>query len=148
MADERRVNRWTFWVGAGIALAVTLPLVCFGFVILARAGVIADQPGIRLARFAMIFATLPAALSGGGAARLAAHRALEAPGFRVVRTSFAYATAAMSIVGAGLAVVVGVPLGGMPEDSFRWGFLALVGASAGLPAGLAIAWWVARRSLY
>jgi hypothetical protein len=148
MAEDRRVSRWTFWVGAGLALLITIPLVCFGHLVLARAGVVAEQPGLRLARFAMIFAFLPAALSGGGAARLAAHRAVEAPGFRVVRTSFAYATAAMTIVGAGLAIVVGVPLGGMPEDPFRWGFIALAGAIAGLPAGLAIAWWVARRSLY
>ncbi len=148
MAEERRVHRLTFWVGCGIGLAVALPLTCFAFVVLARAGVVADQPGVRLARFALIFAGLPAALAGGGAARLAAHRVLEVPGYRVVRTAFASATPAMVIAGAGLVILIGVPLGGMPEESWRWSFLALAGAVAGIFPGLAIAWWVARRSLY
>ena len=148
MAEERRVHRLTFWVGAGIGLGVTIPLVCFAFALLERAGVVAEQPGVRLARFAMIFAGVPALLSGGGAARLAAHRALEVPGYRVVRTAFARATPAMVVVGAGLMILVGVPLGGMPAEPRRWSFLALAGAIAGIPAGLAIAWWVARRSLY
>jgi len=148
MAEERRVHRWTFWVGAGIGLGLTLPLTCFAFLLLARAGVVADQPGVRVARFAMIFAGLPAALAGGGAARLAAHRVLEVPGYRVVRTAFSKATPPVIVAGAGLMVLVGVPLGGMPEESWRWVFLGLAGAITGIPAGLAIAWWVARRSLY
>jgi hypothetical protein len=148
MAEERRVHPLTFWVGAGIGLGLTLPLVCFGFLLLARTGLVAAEPGVRLARFAMIFAGLPALLSGGGAARLAAHRVLEVPGYRVIRTAFARATPAMIVTGAGLMVLVGVPLGGMPEEPWRWSFLALTGAIAGIPAGLAIAWWVARRSLY
>ena len=148
MTDERRVHRWTFWVGAGIALVVTLPLACFAFVLLARAGWVGPQPGVRVARFALVFAALPALLAGGGAARLAAHRALEVPGYRVLRAAFANATAAMAIAGAGLVILIGVPLGGMPEESWRWSLLALAGAASGIPAGLLIAWWVARRSLY
>jgi hypothetical protein len=145
---ERRVHRLTFWVGAGLGLGVTLPLLCVGFAILARAGIVTDEPGLRVARFAMIFAGLPAFVSGGGVARLTAHRMLEVPGYRVVRTAFSRATPAMAIVGAGLMIVLGVPLGGMPEEPWRWSFLALAGAIAGIPAGLSIAWWAARRSLY
>ena len=148
MAEERRVHRLTFWVGAGIGLGVTLPLLCCAFMILARAGVVADQPGVRLARFAMIFVGLPALLTGGGVARLAAHRTLEVPGYRVVRTAFARATPAMAVAGAGLIVLLGVPLGGLPEEPWRWSFIGLAGLISGIPAGLVIAWWVARRSLY
>jgi hypothetical protein len=54
----------------------------------------------------------------------------------------------MAIVGAGLMIVLGVPLGGMPEEPWRWSFLALAGAVAGLPAGILIAWGAGRRSLY
>jgi hypothetical protein len=148
MSEERRVHRLTAWVGAGLGLAVALPLVCFAFLLLAKAGVVATQPGVRVARFALVFAGLPTLLAGSGAARLAAYRALEVPGYRVVRTVFAHATPAMAIAGAGLMILVGVPLGGMPEQSWRWSLLALAGALAGIPAGLVIAWWVARRSLY
>ncbi len=148
MSEERRVHRLTFWVGAGIALGITLPLTCLAMALLARAGVVGPQPGLRLARFALIFATLPALLAGGGAARLAAHRALEVPGYRVVRTAFAHATPAMAIAGAGLMTLIGVPLGGMPEEPWTWSLLAAAGAVCGVPAGAAIAWWVARRSLY
>src|SRR4051812_49171783 len=108
MAEERRVHPLTFWVGAGIGLGLTLPLVCFGFLLLARTGLVAAEPGVRLARFAMIFAGLPALLWGGGAARLAAHRVLEVPGYGVIRPAFARATPAMIVTGAGLMVLVGV----------------------------------------
>jgi hypothetical protein len=148
MPDERRVHRLTFWVGAGLALVVAIPLTCVAFLLLAHFDVVAAQPGLRVARFALVFASLPALLAGGGAARLAAHRALEVPGYRVVRTAFASATPAMTIVGAGLVVLLGVPLGGMPEEPWRWSIIAGAGAISGIPAGLAIAWWVARRSLY
>jgi hypothetical protein len=148
MPDDRRVHRLTFWVGAGIGLGVAIPFTCFAFMLLARFGVVAPEPGVRLARFALIFAGLPALLAGGGAARLAAHRALEVPGYRQVRTAFSRATPVMVVAGAGLIVLVGVPLGGMPEVPWRWSLLAIAGAISGIPAGLAIAWWVARRSLY
>jgi hypothetical protein len=148
MDEPRRIRRDTFWIGAAIGLTVTLPLACLALLALAKAGIGTLHPAVQVARYALVFAGLPAFLSGGGVARLAAHRAAEAPSTRTLRTAVRHATPAMAFVGAGLAVLVAVPLGGMPMSMSAWAWVPAVGLVAGAPVGLGLGWLVSRHSLY
>lgn len=142
----RKIPRFTFLMGGAAALAVGVPLLAAALAILARtAGVGDPATGLeRLTRLAYVFAGFPAFLSGGGAARLAAHRAAEsgAVGWRLPLVAGA---ASMGLAGAALAYLVAVPAGGMPEEPVRWIGAGVAGLLAGALTGLGIGALVALR---
>jgi hypothetical protein len=148
-AAPPRVPLVSFWMGAFIALAAGLPLVCLALYLCALAGVgDPGQPVVRVARLALAFAGLPAFLTGGGVARLAAHRALGAPIGQVGPRAMRAAVPAMAAGGAALAFLVAVPLGGMPDRPWPWLWLAVGGALAGALTGALIGLAIWQRLLY
>lgn len=144
LAHLRKVPRWNFWLGAWVAILVGLPLVSVAVYLLAGTG-LGDvaSPLPRVMRFALIFAGLPAFLSGGGVARLVAHRVAEAPArprglLHALVRPLLIAAFAMGAAGIGLTYLVVVPLGGMPERAQAWAPVAAAGFVAGALTGLAI----------
>jgi hypothetical protein len=128
--------RFAFWRGALVGACVAIPLVALAVWVLARAGVGARAaPLSRVAAMALLFAGVPAALTAGGVAVLAA-RALELVGPRRALWSAALAFAP---AGAGLVLLAALPLGQLPEEPTRWAWLGAAGALVGAPTGAAIA---------
>src|SRR5262245_26522208 len=146
--DTCKIPRGTFWMGGAVGLALGLPLLSLLLCALAHAlGVGDPSTGFdRIGRIAMIFAGLPAFLTGGGVARLAAHRLRDDPGRPSPKHALVLGAAAMSTGGIGLAYLVAVPLGGMPGEPLRWMWLALAGGCAGGLTGLTIGGLVGLRS--
>ena len=73
---QRKTPRGTFWIGGAVGLALGLPLLSMLLYAIA-AGVGVGDPATsidRIGRIALAFAGFPAFLTGGGVARLAAHR--------------------------------------------------------------------------
>ena len=149
--EVRKIPRTTFVVGGLVAatfglcsLAVTLSFVA------RHLGVgNPSAPMEHLLAAGLVFAGLPALLTGGGVARLVAHRVEERA--EINATSLAHAAAigaaAMGIASAGLAFLVAVPLGGLPVAPLRWLPLAGAGVAAGLATGLVIGGLVGARQL-
>jgi hypothetical protein len=135
-------------MGAAFGVGVFLPLVVLALLTSGALHLWAPSRIERVVSLALLFAGLPALLAGIGAARLAAHRAAEQPVYHVLRTAVANATLSAVAAGAGLIILIGVPLGGMPDEPARWALVALLGGLFAAPAGTALGWWVARRSLY
>jgi len=135
----RKIPRGTFWIGGLAALALGLPLTTLALSLLAERMHIgrADATELQIGLLALIFAGLPAFLTGGGVARLVAHRTVESPA-PTARRAIALGTAAMALGGIGIMVLVAVPLGGLPERSVRWWPLAAAGIGVGAVTGLAI----------
>lgn len=142
----RARERSVFWVGAAVGAALGLPLVSLAVTALTGLG---NPPELtRALRLACIFAGVPALLMGGGVARLTAsrlveHRVAKAPG-RLPR-ALGIGASAMGVAGAGLAVLVGTPLGGMPDHAAGWIALLAAGMAAGAITGLPIGALVAAR---
>jgi hypothetical protein len=147
----RKVPRGTFLVGGLIAVALGLPLVSVALLGLARVAGIGDpeSPLDRIALLSAIFAGFPAFLSGGGVARLAAHRLAEVrfAGGAVPPLSRALVIAALAMgaAGIGIAVLTAVPIGGMPEEPPLWAIVAAAGLVAGAITGVAIGLLVGMR---
>jgi hypothetical protein len=148
----RKIPRGTFWIGGLSAVALGLPLttlalhVLAGRVLIGRTEVLEVQIGI----LALIFAGLPAFLTGGGVARLVAHRLAERDplgGGRLVPVrALAVGAAAMALCGVGLMLLTVVPLGGLPERPVKWWPLGAAGIGIGIVTGLAIAVLVGART--
>jgi hypothetical protein len=139
----RKIPRGTFWIGAAVGLALGLPLLVMAFELLSALLSIGD-PGTSLRRLlaiSLIFAGFPAVIGGGGVARLTAHRLAERA--RTGRThnlstALRIASIAMSAAGAALAILIAVPVGGMPDTPIRWTIIVAAGAIAGGATGVAI----------
>jgi len=127
-----------FWRGALAGIAVAIPLVIATEFLLSRTG-FGDPEGSfgRIVRFALFFTALPAALSAGGVARVALHAAARQPKDRTVAAIKAGA-AAFAPAGVGLLLLTAIPLGRLPEQPWRWLWLAVAGALAGALAGAVI----------
>ncbi len=144
----RKVPRGTFWIGAlsGVALGLPLTTVALGLVAdrlhIGRSDVTQAQIGV----LALIFAGVPAFLTGGGVARLVAHRLAESTAPTAGR-ALVLGAVAMALGGIGLVVLVAVPLGGLPERAARWWPLAAAGVVVGAVTGLAIGVLVGGRAL-
>jgi O-antigen/teichoic acid export membrane protein len=141
----RKIPRGTFWLGAFASVAMGLPIVSFALFMLAQRVGIGD-PTASLAHIltlAGIFAGVPTLLSGGGVARLVAHRLVEQK--RSMWRGLAIATAAMSLVGVAMTTLVAVPLGGMPDRPVQWAPIFAVGLAIGAVTGLAVGLLTAMR---
>jgi hypothetical protein len=135
----RKIPRGTFWIGGLAALALGLPLTTLTLVILAAHHHIGrhDVPEDQVALMAAIFAGLPGFITGGGVARLVAHRLVESAAPSTGR-AVALGAAAMALGGIGMVVLTAVPLGGLPEQSVAWWPLGAAGAAVGAITGAAI----------
>ncbi len=141
----RKTPRWTFSIGGAVGVALGVPLASLTLLALLSAVGTGDADAglTRIVRLSVIFAGLPAFLSGGGVARLVAHRLAEgAPG---MRRALPIGVAAMAAAGAGLEILTAVPVGGMPDDRIAWLGVAGTGAISGALTGLAIAALVGMR---
>ncbi|MSP16070.1 MAG: hypothetical protein EXR73_05560 [Myxococcales bacterium] len=138
-AHARKVPRATFLLGALIGLAAP-PLVGVALLLLARTVGIGDAASTaeRNAHFALLFAGLPALLSGGGVARLVAHRLAERAGPPRLRTALALGVSAMALASIGLAILTAVPLGELPEEPLGFAPIAAAGLVAGMLPGATI----------
>jgi hypothetical protein len=76
-------------------------------------------------------------ITAGGVARVAGRAALVRGSERVM-TAVKVGAAAFAPAGVGLLVLTVVPLGILPEQSWRWIWLAFAGGLAGAAAGAAI----------
>ncbi len=144
----RKIPRGTFWLGGLAALALCLPLTTLALQAVAARFHIGpvDAPEAKILTFAAIFAGLPTFLTGGGVARLVAHRLAERDAPTLAR-GLVLGTIAMAIAGAGIALLGAVPLGGLPEKPARWWPIFTAGAVVGALTGLAIGFLVAARTL-
>jgi hypothetical protein len=127
-----------FWRGAAVGIVVAIPLVIATAFALSRLGI--GDPGVsfsRAIRFALVFAAVPAVITAGGVARVAGRAALVRGRERVM-TAVKVGAAAFAPAGVGLLVLTVVPLGILPEQSWRWIWLAFAGGLAGAAAGAAI----------
>src|SRR5262249_46548459 len=106
----RKIPRGTFWIGGLAALALGLPLTTLALAFLAERLHIGrpDATQAQIGLMAAIFAGLPAFLTGGGVARLVAHRLAESPAPRVWR-GLVLAVLAMALGGIGIMVLAAVP---------------------------------------
>lgn len=123
-----RAVRHAFVRGVIAGIAAAFPLAVTAAWIAARVAPSAD-PGIAwsaLAGVGLLFGAIPAALTFGGIARLAA------------RGRRAGAIAASAMAGAGLVLLIALPAGTLPEDSTAWPWTLAVGVAAGLAAGVVV----------
>ncbi len=127
-----------FLRGALVGIGVVLPLVILVVFGLSRIG-IGDPatPFVRVVELALMFAALPAALTAGGVARFAGREALlsDEPSVAVACKAGAKVFAP---AGVGLVLLTALPLGKLPEQSWLWIWIAVVGALTGALAGVAI----------
>src|SRR5215831_6661297 len=144
----RTIPRGTFSLGGLLATALSLPLTTLALRAVARRMHIgaADASESDVLVFAAIFAGLPTFLSGGGAARLVAHRLVEHPAPTLLRGTIIGAVA-LGIAGPGLALLAAVPLGGLPERPATWWPIFAAGAGVGAITGTAIGFLSATRAL-
>src|SRR5215470_12422614 len=103
--EVRKIPRGTFALGGACAVALALPLLALALEAVGHAFHLgpADASRARLLTFAAIFAGLPMFLTGGGVARLVAHRLAENPAPRAAR-ALATGAAAMGLGGVGIMV--------------------------------------------
>jgi len=144
----RKIPRGTFWIGGLAAVALCLPLTTLALEAVARnlhVGPI-DSTEAQLLTFAAIFAGFPTFLTGGGVARLVAHRLAETETPRAGR-GLLVAAVAMGIGGVATALLTALPLGGLPEKPARWWPVLAAGLIAGIATGLAIGLLVAGRTI-
>jgi hypothetical protein len=144
----RKIPRGCFWIGGLLGVALGLPLTTLALTALAermRFGRL-DATQAQIGILALIFAGLPAFLTGGGVGRLVAHRIAEAPKPSTGR-AVGIGALAMAAGGIGIAVLCAVPLGGLPDRSTRWWPLAAAGALCGALCGAAIGVLVGARVL-
>jgi hypothetical protein len=95
----------------------------------------------RVLELTLWFAAIPALLSGGGVARLAAHRAADhadTDGQPSLRHAVLAAASSMAAAGLGLGLLVAVPLGGLPEQPLSWLPMFATSLVAGAVTGAAI----------
>ena len=144
----RKIPRGTFGLGGLAAAALYLPLITLALQALARLAHVgaAGATDAQILLYAAIFAGIPIFLTGGGVARLVAHRLAESHVPSLARGLIA-GVLAMGIAGAGLALLAAVPLGGLPEKPERWWPIFAAGVAAGAVTGLAIGLLVASRTL-
>jgi len=127
-----------FLRGALVGIVVVLPLVIVVVFLMSRIGI--GDPGTsfgRIAKFAAMFAALPAALTSGGVARVAGRAALLSDEPNILAACKAGAVA-FAPAGVGLVLLTALPLGKLPEQPWQWIWIAVIGASAGALAGIAI----------
>src|SRR5688572_3205202 len=134
----RKTPRWTFLIGGSVGLALGVPLASLTLFVLEHLISPPDAAfGLgRIARLSAMFAGFPAFLSGGGAARLVAHRLAE--GSSEPRRALLLGAAAMAVAGSGILVLTAVPSGAMPDTSLAWASVVGAGAISGGLTGLAI----------
>jgi uncharacterized membrane protein YbhN (UPF0104 family) len=136
----RKIPRGTFLVGGLSAVGLAVPLLTAGlYGLTARLGWGARQPSIEeIFIITLAFAGVPALLTGGGVARLVAHRMAEQSELTVGR-AMRRGAVAFAVAGIALAVLAAVPLAVLPERPQRWVPLALLGLAAGAVTGAATA---------
>jgi hypothetical protein len=126
--------------GGLLGLVLLVPAAALAVHALARIGIGDRFVGLgRALRMAVLFASLPALLSGIGLGRVAA-RAAIAPGAppRGRRRGIAAAARTGVFAGIGLVVVTAIPLGRLPDEPLRWLWYAAAGGVAGALCGAAI----------
>lgn len=142
----RKIPRGTFWVGglAAVALAVPLTTLAVHGLIRELAWGGRDVPLDRIFMTSLAFVGFPAFVTGGGVARLAAHRLAERPEIGVAG-AVRRGVLAMAVAGIGLALLGVVPLGILPDRPREWWPVAVVGLVLGVTCGLAVAVLAAMR---
>src|SRR5262249_15453033 len=135
-------------IGGLAALALGLPLTTLALAQLAEHRHIgrADLSQIQIGTMALIFAALPTFLTGGGVARLVAHRLVEAATPPATRR-LGIGAVAIACGGVGTIVLTAVRIGGLPEHARDWWPLGVLGAGMGAVIGIAIALLVGLRAL-
>lgn len=146
--EVRKIPRGTFVTGALAAVALGLPLLTVALETVARTFHVGPTEASRLQilTFAGIFAGFPTFVTGGGVARLVAHRVAERTAPRIAR-GVVLGTIAMGIAGVGAALLTVVPLGNLPEAPARWWPLLAAGLVVGVVTGTAIGLLVAGRTV-
>jgi hypothetical protein len=144
----RKIPRGTFGLGGLAAAALCLPLTTLALQALARSAQLgaAAATDAQVLLSAAIFAGIPTFLTGGGVARLVAHRLVESHAPSLAK-GLLTGVLAMGIAGAGLTLLAAVPLGGLPEKPARWWPIFAAGVAVGAVTGLAVGLLVAGRTL-
>jgi hypothetical protein len=151
MADHERddaelppIGRLAFARGALVGFVVAVPAIATAVYALARLGLGDPSHGAsEVLRTSLIFAGLPALLTCGGVARVAA-RAAARPEVGKWRVILAGALP-MAAAGGGLVLLAALPLGNLPARSLAYlGYLA-AGLLAGAPVGALIGLWEGAR---
>jgi hypothetical protein len=131
--------------GAVLGLVLLIPLAALAVYLLRLVGV--GEPGAtytRVVGFVAVFAGLPAVLTAGGVARVAARLAVARGRGR--KWSVFGAVLHTAVTGAGLVILTLVPLGEVPAGRDRWLWILGLGAAAGAIGGLVIGLWVSQGS--
>jgi hypothetical protein len=146
--EVRKIPRGTFVAGGLAGVALGLPLLALALEAVAHTFRVGptDSSRAHILLFAGIFAGLPTLLSGGGVARLVAHRLAESATPRAGRGVLLGAIA-MAIAGIGAALLTVVPLGNLPEKPAAWWPFLAAGLAVGAVTGVAIGLLVAGRTL-
>ena len=141
--------RWAFWRGVVVGLTLGVPAVAAATWLVAHH---LEAPNVlgfdRSLLFACIFAGLPAMVTGGGVARVAARRSIryaqESPMRAVTQASMA---AARNYAVAGIAHVflTAIPLGLLSSNRPQWVWWITAGALQGAMVGAVIGLWVGHR---
>jgi hypothetical protein len=142
----RKVPRGTFWLGGLAAAALQIPLLAMGIYALTQhLGWGAWRgPLDHIFIVSLVFAGVPAFFTGGGVARLCAHRLAERPEIGVPG-AVQRGTTAMAVAGIALALLCVVPLGVLPDHPRSWWPVALLGGATGAIGGAAVAFLASMR---
>ena len=142
----RKIPRGTFWIGGLASLALGVPLLALGIHAVSDPFGLARRPVPLDQTFwiSLAFAGVPALISGGGVARLVAHRLAEHPNLGV-QNALWRGGGAMAAAGIGLAILAGVPLGTLTENPVTWIPVCLAGLFAGALTGVAVSLLAALR---
>jgi hypothetical protein len=146
--EVRKIPRGTFLAGALASVALVPPLLALALEAVAHTFHVGpgETPRARILVFAAAFAGLPIFVTGGGVARLVAHRLVESASARAV-SGVVLAAIAMGIAGIGAALLTVVPLGDLPDKPVEWWPLLLAGLVSGVVAGIAVGILVGGRTL-
>jgi hypothetical protein len=137
--ERQQPPPWAFFKGALLGFVFALPVAAIVVWLLAHLGFGDPTTYRRTLRFAIVFAGLPAVLSAGGAARVAARAAIAQPS-GALRRAIRSGAITFAPAAAGLVLLTALPLGG-PATWGRWLTLALIGLGGGLVVGGVIGLW-------
>jgi hypothetical protein len=143
----RKIPRGTFVVGGLAAVALATPVLSAGlYGLTSRLGWGLRQPGLEeILVITLIFAGLPALLTGGGVARFVAHRIAESPA-SALGGAMARGAVTFAVAGVGLALLAAMPLAVLPLHVERWWPLGVLGVVAGAITGAGMTVLVALRA--
>ena len=131
----------TFAKGALVGLCLWLPATAAAVFALGHHGPPLGVAGLeRTLSLALLFAGLPALVSGAGIARGAARALAEGARSPALTGS----AAAGATAGIGLSLLAALPVGALADDPWSWLGLGVAGALVGALSGALIAAWVVR----